>query len=113
MPESDPVYQAALDALAAEADEQVRDVFRRLPGLKAEAIAKKVEMLLEHKEWRAVAEGIKLRARIAGDFAPEEVRLGPQRAEDLGQMDDVLAQLPPETLMALVHAARKRENGEE
>ena len=102
-----------LDALKAQADEQVRDVFKRLPELHAEAVAKKVQMLLNHADWRAVAEGVKLRARLAGDFAPEVVTVNPQRAEDLGSMDDVLATIPQEKLVALMKAARRKDNGDD
>lgn len=92
------------------ADEQVRDVFKRMGTLKAEAIAKKIEYLLDHEDWRANVEGIKLRARIAGDYAAEEVKVTPQRPEDLGGMDDVLSQLPEEMLFAL--AMRTRAQGQ-
>ena len=104
---------AMTDALKAQADEQVREVFQRLPKLRAEAIASVIEGLLEHMDWRARAEGVKLRARIAGDFAPTEIAMAPQRAEDLGGMDAVLATIPKETLAALVAKTRDRENGEE
>ena len=87
--------------MQAVVDEEVRDVFKRMGSLKAEAIAKKIEYLLNHDDWRANVEGIKLRARIAGDYAAEEVKVTPQRAEDLGGMDEVLAQLPEELLFAI------------
>lgn len=90
-----------VEKMQGAVDEQVRDVFKRMASLKAEAIAKKIQDLLEHPNWRANVEGIKLRARIAGDYAAEEVKVTPQRAEDLGGMDDVLSQLPEEVLFAI------------
>jgi hypothetical protein len=96
-----PPPPEVLEKLQAVADEQVRDVFKRIGTLKAEAIAKKIEYLLNHDDWRANVEGIKLRARIAGDYAAEEVKVTPQRAEDLGGMDDVLSQLPQAMLLAI------------
>lgn len=86
--------------MAPVVEERVRDVFQRIAMLNAEAIAKKIEYLLNYEDWRANVEGIKLRARIAGDYAVKEVRMTTQRAEGLGGMDDVLAQLPREVLYA-------------
>lgn len=97
-----------MERLAAQQDEQVRDVFKRMAGLQAEAIAKKVQYLIDHDDWRANAEGIKLRARIAGDFAPDVVAVRADRAEDLGGMDEQLAQIPTAILLAMV-AKTKRE----
>ena len=104
---------ALMESLKAHADEQVRDVFKRLPGLNAESVAKVVHDLMGHSDWRARAEGVKLRARIAGDFAPDVVTMTPSRAEDLGGMDAVFQGMPPEMLAALVKAVRKKDNGEE
>lgn len=97
-----------MDRMKEIADEQVRDVFKRLGSLQAEAIARKIEYLLNHDDWRANVEGIKLRARIAGDYAAEEVKVTPQRAEDLGGMDDVLAQLPEAVLLAIATKTRPK-----
>ena len=104
---------ALMETLKAHADEQVRDVFKRLPALRAEAVAGKVQYLLNHADWRAVAEGVKLRARLAGDFAAEVVTMTPLRAEDLGGLDAVFREMPPDLLALLVKAVRKKENGEE
>lgn len=111
---SPPFAPADLVAkIQAVADEQVRDVFKRMGTLNAEAIAKKIEYLLDHEDWRANVEGIKLRARIAGDYAAEEVKVTPTRAEDLGGMDDVLSQLPEAMLLAIAMKTRPRGQLEE
>lgn len=105
--------QDLVEQIRSVADEQVRDVFKRMGTLKAEAIARKIEYLLNHDDWRANVEGIKLRARIAGDYAAEEVKVTPQRAEDLGGMDDVLSQLPEAVLLAIAMRTKVRGQLEE
>ena len=106
-----PPPKELLEKLGAQQEEQVRDVFKRIAGLQAEAIALKVQYLIDHEDWRANAEGIKLRARIAGDFAPDVVAVRADRAEDLGGMDELLAQIPTTILLAMV-AKTRRELGE-
>jgi len=111
MPISTPPPEV-LAKMAAHADEQIRDVFNRMAELKAEAIAEKIRFLLNHADWRAIEAGIKLRAKIAGDFAPEVIAFRPDRAEDLGQMDEELAQIPTTILMAMIAKAKPKELGE-
>jgi hypothetical protein len=100
-----------LGKLAEQANEQVRDAFQRIAGLSSDSIARKIEYLINHEDWRANAEGIKLRARIAGDFAPDVVAVRADRAEDLGGMDEQLGQIPVAILLAMVQKTR-RELGE-
>lgn len=89
----DALMQVAIEAREAE-EQAMRDLFRTHPVLCQANIVEEIARLIGEDDWRARAEGIKLRARIAGNFAPTDITVAPARAEDLGGFDRVFEAIP-------------------